>query len=114
MTNTNTVTTFYVGLKNPEMDKTKVDPEDVIGAFSEMVKGGTFTEARGLWKGETEPSIKFEVANLKGSLTDQFKEAYSDELDDGRAPFKIVQEAIADQFNQDSVMVKRQTAGIHF
>lgn len=114
MTNASTTTTFYVGLNDSNMDDQTVKPEDVINSLAEMVQGGTFTESRGLWKGETEKSLKFEVANIAESLTEEFEEAFSEELDDGKPAFKCVKERIEEEFNQESVMVKRQTAGIHF
>jgi len=107
-----TLTEFYIGLNGKDMKNQEVAPEQVKDTISEMVLGGTFKQAEGLWMGDFENTLVFEVADLEGSLTEQFKEAY---VDGGTEKvFQLVKERLENEFNQESVMVKQVDADIHF
>lgn len=93
------ITEFYIGLSGKDMNSQKIEPSDVIDSISEVVEGGTFKESKGLWKGDTENSIIFEVADLESN-----SELTVEEL----------KESLEEEFNQESVMVKQYVADVMF
>jgi len=93
------ITEFYIGLSGKDMNSQKIEPEHVISSIGELVQGGTFKESKGLWNGETENSIIFEVADLEDN-----SEFSAEEL----------KETLEDEFDQESVMVKQYEADIMF
>jgi len=93
------ITEFYIGLSGKDMENQEIAPEDVIHSIKEVVKGGTFKESKGIWSGETENSIIFEVADLSEN-----SEFTAEEL----------KESLKKEFNQDSIMVKQYEAEVMF
>lgn len=103
-------TSFYVGLETAS--NLEIAPVEVIDLITEYVEGGTFYEAKGLWKGSTENSLVFEVVDIRDSMTADFR----DELDESNIsdPVEYLKDVLVTEFNQESVMVKRSDAEVSF
>lgn len=95
-TNTATATRFYIGLENQNGE---IHPSEVIDYIQQFVEAGTFYQTKGLWQGETENSIVFEVMDFSRA-----SEISKSELRDG----------LKTQFKQDSVMVAESQQEVAF
>lgn len=93
------ITEFHIGLSGKDMENQEIKPEDVIDSIKEVVDAGTFKEGKGLWKGETENTLIFEVADLREN-----SEFTAEEL----------KKSLEKEFNQESIMVKRYGADAMF
>lgn len=105
--NHETTTTFYIGLENQNGE---IHPEEVINFIRDYVDAGTFTEAKALWHGELENSLKFECVNFK----DHVKESELDASIRRDDYFKVLKQELEEEFKQDSVLVKQDDVGVLF
>lgn len=96
-----TTTKFYIGLKT--QDNNEIHPSEVIEFIKNRISAGSFLEAKGLWKDETENSIVFEVVD--------FHDALHEDLDYSIREFK---ELLEEEFKQDSVMVTQRKEEVVF
>lgn len=95
-----TITELYIGLETKDQNL-EIHPSEVIDRIKDMVDAGTFKEAKGVWKGESEDSIIFECVDIDDHLVDHDSvEALARELED--------------VFGQESIMVKRYDAEVSF
>lgn len=90
---TETKTKFHIGLKTAD-EKLDIHPSEIIEHIKDLVDAGTFYESKGLWKGETENSIIFEVVNFDKMSGDVTRETLKSELEN--------------KFNQESVLVTEE------
>ena len=102
--NTMTRTRFFVGLETAE-NQLEIAPEEVIDWISARVQGGTFYEGKGLWMGERENGLVFEVMDLSDMLTDRGARELQD-LNVGSAA-GLLKTGLEQEFDQDSVLVER-------
>ena len=82
------ITRFYIGLEGADKQK-QYSREDVEKYIKEYVDAGTFFKATGLWHGDFENSIVFEVVNFSevSSISAEF-----------------LKEKLEKEFNQESVL----------
>ncbi len=93
-----TRTRLFVGLETAENHAT-IAPEEVIGYIKQFVDAGTFYESLGLWKGETENSIVFEVMDFNSNSDIALSE---------------LKEGLEEEFSQDSVMIEETGVEVSF
>lgn len=98
-----TRTRLFIGLETA--DKTqKVKKENVVDYISDQISAGTFTDATGLWNGDTEESLVFECVNIKDNIREDADIDTVDEL----------KQRLEHLFNQESVMVERADVEVKF
>lgn len=90
-----TRTRLHIGLKTADHN-THIHPEEVKKVVKNHVNAGTFYRATGLWKGEFEDSLIFEVLNIE----EQFKDS-RENVDSVEGLKNLLEQ----EFNQDSVLV---------
>lgn len=90
------ITRFYVGLSDKKMENQVVHPDEVIEKSKQEFEGFTIYESKGGWKGKTENSMVVEVVGLSDEKVERVKKE------------------MAEEFNQDSVMVVQQQAEVMF
>ena len=93
------ITEFHIGLSGKDMENQEVSAKAVIDSIKEVVDAGTFKEAKGLWNGETENTLIFEVADLE---------------DNSPLTAEELKETLEKEFDQESVMVKEYEAEVMF
>lgn len=108
---TTTKTRLFIGLETSEKNL-EIAPEEITAKISEYVTAGTFLEAKGLWMGDLENSIVFEVIDLSENMTPEFK----DELEDSNTddPVEYLKSVLETEFNQESVMIEQSEVQVQF
>lgn len=94
-------TKFHIGLET--RNNNPIHPEEVIDLIAEYVKGGTFLESKGLWKGELENSIVFKSLNIRDMMTAEMREGLK--ASDCSDAVEFLKDVLETEFKQDSVLV---------
>lgn len=106
---TATRTRLFIGLENPNGE---IHPEEVINFIQERVSAGTFYEGKGIWEGDTENSLVFEVMGLRDVASEKLESDLLDlGVDDRVEGLKILLE---EEFLQDSVMIEQTEVEVAF
>lgn len=87
--------TFHVGLETADGDR--VDPEQVKEALKDHFRGANIAEEDGIWEGDSEPALRAEHVAL-GDFSDEDAQR--------------IKAALEDRFNQDVVLVEKDTVEV--